>query len=57
MVWGGGDFHKLQRQKLALARQLAGFEVQVVICDADTVGLAQGVADGTFQGATGPARH
>ena len=45
MVWGGRDFHKLQRQKVALMRQLAGFEMQVVICDADTVGPAGGGAD------------
>ena len=49
MVWGDGDFHRLQRQKVALVRQLAGFEVQVVICDADTVGLAQGDADDIIQ--------
>ena len=46
MVWGSGDFHKMGRQKVALARQLAGFEMPVVICDVDTVGIAKGVAEG-----------
>ena len=41
MVWGSGDFHKMGRQKVALARQLADFEMQVVICDVDTVGCSR----------------
>ena len=42
------------RRKVALARQLAGFAMQVVICDVDTVGRSQGfcsrhLPDGTWE--------
>ena len=50
MVWGSGDFHKIGRQKVALARQLAGFKMPAVICDVDTVSVAQGFAGGTLSG-------